>query len=358
MNKFRFFLFCTLIINNLALNKILSAANLDGTTGTSIYQSTQYNFAAGDFAKGFVCLNGGFSISAGAGVSLGVLQPVSGNINLNSTGGIVLTGDLTLGSKVTIQNGGKIYGQGNTIFLNGDLTIPAGTGFEIASDTVIDGQGHEIIFEDADSGGYIWINGPDGTTLTIRNCIIKGFKNYTDDYGSIVFGDSDNQKLVFNEVDLHLTGNYNFSGGMLDIKNYVNITGNTYKFIDNSEYEITIKSDSTLFIDTRTSFTYNPIANKKKPTKGFFAKLFIMEDKSSRLFLNGCTLELPQKEGLNLTNGHVLVDHKTIIYGNYTNGMTFGNGKEANDLLVDIMPGATFEMQQTTLRYNNSNWGW
>lgn len=357
MNKIRLFLFCTLMLNNLMLNKMLSAANfnLNGTTGTSIYVDTQYTFT-GNYAKGFVCLNAGFNVLANAYVSLGVLQPVSGNINLNGNGAIVLTGDLTLGSNIVIQNGGVIYGQDNTIFLNGDLTIPAGMGFYIASNTTIDGQGHDIIFED---GAYLWIDGPAGTTLTLRNCVLHGFTNYSgvySGYGSIGFGSNANQKLVLNEVVLHLAGDYNFSGGLLDIQNFVNITGTTYNFIYNSEYEYTIKSDATLVIDNRTLFTHEPIITGQAPAPNTTAQLLVMEDKSSKLFLNGCTLSLPLSQGLVLTNGNLLVDHKTNVYGNgAVNGLALGNSCSENDLLIDIMPGATFEIQETTLHYNNLN---
>ena len=343
------------------LNKMLNATSLDGTTGASIYKDTQHVFSNGDFAKGFVCLKGGFSVPAGASASLDVLKPISGNINLNDTGKMILTGDLIFGPNVKIQKGGKIDARNSTIFLNYDLTIPANTGFTITSDTVIDGQGHEIIFGDGNDGGYIWIDGPVGTTLTIRNCIITGLKNYTAGYGSIGFGSNTNQKLILNEVVAHMAGDYTFVGGLLDFKNFVNLTGTTYNFIYNSEYPLTIKSDSTLFIDNRTFFTYQPILTGQAGAPNANAKLLIMEDKSSKLFLNGCTLYLPLQQGLILTNGNLIVDHKTNIYGNgaistsYAYGLAFGNGNSENDLLIDIMPGATFEIQETTLHYNNSN---
>jgi hypothetical protein len=186
-------------------------------------------------------------------------------------------------------------------------------------------------------------------------------KNYTAGYGSIGFGSNTNQKLILNEVVAHMAGDYTFVGGLLDFKNFVNLTGTTYNFIYNSEYPLTIKSDSTLFIDNRTFFTYQPILTGQAGAPNANAKLLIMEDKSSKLFLNGCTLYLPLQQGLILTNGNLIVDHKTNIYGNgaistsYAYGLAFGNGNSENDLLIDIMPGATFEIQETTLHYNNSN---
>ncbi len=129
----------------------------------------------------------------------------------------------------------------------------------------------------------------------------------------------------------------------------------------NSQDELTIKTDSEFFIDTRTRFTYDPLLKHKKPSGSSLAKLIVMEDCSSRLFLNGCMVYLPLSEGLVLTKGHLIVDHKTMVYGNgtvcgsFSYGMSFGNGKDGNDLLVDIMPGADLQVIDTTLRYNNVN---
>lgn len=346
------------------INKMLSAANFDKAGKTPVSQSTQYKYYDGDLAKCFVLTDKNFSAPDVTTVSIESKKSSSHNISTNKTGKITPAENLNLGSNAKIQSAGKTVTRSPSpiyVYLNLDLIIPANTGITTTCDTVIDGQGHEISFGDGNTGGFIFINGPAGTTLTLRNCIITGLKNYPAGYGSIVFGNNDDQKLVLNQVCVHLAGNYNFSGGMLDIKNFVSLIGTTYYFAYNSEYELTIKADSTFFIDTRTNFTYDPLIKKKKPTKGMFAKLIVMEDVSSKLFLNGCTIYLPLKEGLVLTNGHLIVDHKTLVYGNgficgeYAYGMAFGNGKEANDLLIDIMPGANFDVQETTLHYNNVN---
>jgi hypothetical protein len=245
--------------------------------------------------------------------------------------------------------------------LTADLTIPAGAVITIPADTEIDGYNHEIVFQDGAPGGRIVIAGPAGTALTFRNCIIRGLKNYSDGTSSIAFSGASEQKLVLNNSIVHLAGNYNFNDGFLDIKNSVRLQGCGSYFVYNSQDELTIKADSELFIDTRTQFTYDPLLKHKKPSGYSLAKLIVMEDCSSRLFLNGCTLYLPLGEGLVLTKGHLLVDHKTIVYGNgavcgsFSYGMAFGNIKEGNDLLVDIMPGADLQFIDTTLHYNNLN---
>lgn len=356
-NKLYLFLLLHFICYYSCKAKSLDGKGIDAST----FQTSSYAFSDGDYAKGFVWLNGGFSVPANGTITINLPTPISGPINLNDSGKVTLDGNLTLGPNVTIQKGGVINARSSTIYLNADLTIPAGTFIEFTSDTVIDGIGHDIIFEDGTNGGYFKINGAAGTTLTVRNCHIRGLKNYDGGYGSFVFGTSPDQKLVLNEVVVHMSGNYNFSGGALDIKNSVSLIGTKYYFADNSEYEITIKKDSEFFIDTRTIFTYDPKIKQKHPTKGMLAKLIVMEDVSSRLFLNGCTLYLPLTEGLVLTNGHLIIDHKTIVYGNgaicgnYSFGLAVGNSKALNDLTIDIMPGADFQVNEATLHINNSN---
>lgn len=355
--RMRFFimLFCFLYGN------FLSAVSLDTTKESSrIYKNELYAFANGDYAKGDICLNAGFSVPAHGKVKLGLTNPISGPINLNNSGEMILDGDLTL-AKVELKKGGVIKGRSGSIFLDYDLTIPAGSSLTISSDTVIDGRNHEIIFEDGAPGGRMIIAGPTGTTLTLRNCIVRGLKNYSDGTSSIYFYGNEGQKLILNSDVVHLAGNYNFNDGFLDIKNSVKLLGYGYYFAYNSENELTIKSNSEFFIDTRTVFTYDPVLKHKKPSGVSLAKLLVMEDFTSRLFLNGCTLYLPLCEGLVLTKGHLLVDHKTIVYGNgatcgsYAYGMALGSGKQGDDLLIDIMPGADLQILDSTLHYNNIN---
>jgi hypothetical protein len=328
---------------------LLQAADLDGTT-TIVFEEDSVVLSNGDLAKGFVRFDDGFSVPADASVTLSVISPVKGEINLNTTGKIVLSSDLFLASNVTLPSGGVVDGQGNVIFLQGNLTIPRGKKLKIAGNTIIDGQGHELIFEEESTdvvGGVMSIDGPVGTSLTLRNIIIKGLKNYTGSR-SIKFGVAANQKLILDNVVVHLVGDYTFTGGKCNVCNGVIISGaHTLNF--RSSYDLTIEKNATLMLDIDVIFKYHPEDKKKTHV--------VMLDQTSILFLNGCTINTPRTQGLVLTKGHVIVDHKSYIDGNSAvravQGIIFGDGTEENNVLIDIMPAASLEVNEGILTYNN-----
>jgi len=328
----------------------LESASLDGTAGVSIYEAASYGFANGDFARGFVRLNGGFTVPAASTVSLNLLTPVAGTIGLNTSGQITLEGDLSLASNATLITGGKIDGQGYTVFLNGDFTIPAGQSLECASNTVIDGMGHTLTLAPGNPGGQIFINGISGTTVTLRNMTLIGLDDYTGGNRSIKFSTVANQKLVLEDVSVFLGGNYTFVGGKLDIKGFVSLHGwNTFEYQANQA--CTILQNSTFFIDMHTTFKYNTSDNSNIH--------IVMIDRTSRLFLNGCTLDVSRPASLFLTKGHLIVDHDTEFFGNGSSqeseSISFGNGLASQDLNVDIMPGANIDLNESFLTYNNQN---
>ncbi len=330
--------------------RLLGAASIDGTAGV-VFAASSVSFADGDIATGFVRFNGGFSVAAGASVSLNVVAPVKGVVDLHSSGKIILNGDVTFASQVTLPNGGVIDGQGNAIFLNGDLTIPRGKTLKIVGDTVIDGQGHELIFEDGatGAGGMISIAGNAGTTLTLRNVVLKGVKNYSLSR-SIKFGSGDNQKLILNNVIMNLAGDFTFSGGGLAIYNDVVFSG-AHTFTFRTSYDCTIAKTSTLMLDLDVIFKYWPADRARNH--------IVMQDRSSRLFLNGCTLDIPRFRGLQFTNGHVIVEHKSYVKSNGSvrdvQGVIWGDGTLEHDVLLDLMPGAALQVDDGIMTYNNQD---
>jgi|GEM_PF-2915530 hypothetical protein len=327
-------------------------ANLDGTGGTSIFQTDQYTFSDGDDASGFVCLNGGFSIPQDSAVTFNLVSPVAGSVALNTSGKMTLNGDITLASGVTLSSGGQIDGQGHVIFLDGDITIPAGEVIKIKSNTVIDGQGHVITLEDGTPGGKIIIDGDSGVTLTMRNVRLVGLKKYQDASAAISFGEEADQKLIFNDAHVTLTEDYDFTGGKLEITNTVIWDGNFY-FIYKSNFDCTINKNSTLFLDMNTVFAYYPSDKKKTHLK--------FSDGTSRLFLNGCVIYVPLNYGLQLTKGHLIVDHKTTVWCDGEDkdgyGLILGTGKKTGDLHIDIRPGANLYIEDGIVHYDNSEEG-
>ncbi len=320
------------------------------------YQPEQYVFVDGDSARGWVHFDKGFSVPAGASVTLNLLMPVRSTINLRLTGKIILDGDLFLSNGVLFSTGGKIDGQGHTIFLQGDMTIRRNRPLFFMSNTTIDGLGHTLTFEDdLFAGGKLTIDGVTGTTVTLKNIVLKGVKN--SELGdpvqkTIEFGAASGQKLVLDNVVINLAGDCKFDGGALDIVGDTAIRG-PYAFSYASSYDCTILKDATLMFDLGTTFKYNP--SDKKTTHVVFA------DKSSQLFLNGCTISLPVK-GLALTKGHLVIDNKVIVTGHdvvgpqalkESDGLIFGDGSVTNMLNVDMCSAARLELGSVMLVYRN-----
>lgn len=267
--------------------------------------------------------------------------------NLDLTGGLVLSGDMIIGSKaVIIQGLGTINGQSNTIFLDGDLVIPANNYIRFTSDTIIDGQGHDIIFEDE---AYFKIDGVAGTTLTLRNCKVKGVKDYSSGNASIMFGTSSLQKLSLNDVIFYLEDDFSFDGGGLDITNEVKIKGFENVFAYYSSDDITINKDSRLFLDIKLAFLYAPVDKR--------GRHIVMASNSSELFMNGCIFAQGEQCGLLLTIGHLIIDHKVLVFNSGQQkkslAMCFGDNSDDSNLNIDIMPSASISIVYGGLIYDN-----
>jgi len=337
----KLFFLCAFFFLN---TKTYTAGSIDATTNVN-FQSTSYTFADSEFARGFVRLDQG--LTANGLLNLNVLFPVAGAINIDAAGKLVLDGDLTLASNVTIPNGGEINGQNHTLFLQGDLTIPANKTLKISGNLTIDGQGHNLIFADE---ALLVIDDAAATKLTIRNTKLKALKNNPISGPSIQFGDALNQKLVLNDSDILLGGDFTFEWGALDIVNTVNFKGDFWIFEYASTYNLTIKKNSKLFMDIGFYFFYNPTDNKQTH--------IAMQDLTSQLFLNGCVFYTSGLTGLKLTKGHLLIDH-SVIFTNLSpttkdKGLIFGNGNAAYDLEIDIFPGASIDVSTGFLTYKNA----
>jgi hypothetical protein len=346
-------------------NASLVAADLDGTSNLS-YQDTSFDFGSGGYARGFVWIGAGCQANAGATVIMNVLAPVAGNINLNNTGIISLEGDLPLASNAYFINGGVIDGQGKVISLGGNFTIPRGKTIECTSDTIIDGQGKIFSFASQSGstpGGRLYINGPTGTRVTLRNMHIYGVRSFSNGDAAIDFGSNAGQTLVLENVTLHMSNDYIFVGGKLEIGGRVELRG-LYKssfrpeserawFYYTSSENCTIKANATLFVDMTVGFSYSPADNKKTH--------LVFSDASSELFLNGSTLFVPSNTGLHFLKGHMVVDHRTQIQSDgvvrvdgASEEIQFGDGvSSSNDFIVDVLPGARLEVVDALVVYKN-----
>ncbi|KKQ49178.1 MAG: hypothetical protein US69_C0008G0008 [candidate division TM6 bacterium GW2011_GWF2_38_10] len=97
---------------------------------------------------GVIYFNHGFSLDSGHVAYLDLLQPVSGDIDLNDTASLVLENDLVLAPGVQLLSGGTIEADGATLLLQGDCTIPASKILTLQGTITIDGNGNKLIFAD------------------------------------------------------------------------------------------------------------------------------------------------------------------------------------------------------------------
>ncbi len=337
----------------------MKPVSLDGTVNL-VYQSAAYTFANGDFARGFVCLNGGMVVPAGATVTMNVLSPVAGSINLNTTGQLSLEGDLTLASNATLPNGGVIDGQGKAIFLNGNLSIPANKALKFTSNTIIDGQGHEIELKNGLIGGRLLINGSSGTRVTLRNITLRGVRDF-DGIPAIDILGSTNQTLVLENVKIYFSGDYYFWNGKLEIRRTVEMHGfyqlqyrpelSPILFYYLSDLDSTIKADSTWYFDLGMGFIYFPFDQNKNH--------IVFDGPSSRLFCDSCALFTPQDIGLQFLKGHVIFNNRVFLQSDVgvvsdtTQAFEFGDKTIGNDVAIDVFSGASIQIDDALARYQN-----
>ncbi|MFH1831933.1 MAG: WD40 repeat domain-containing protein [bacterium] len=272
-------------------------------------------------------------------ITMALTEPFSGE--LANASELILENDLYLNSNTTIASVELgFYGNGHTIHLGGDLIIPDASTFYIDNDTAIDGNGHSLIL-----GNQSNLNVGNTVTLTLRNLTLKNTVN-TQALPPIV-ASSSTAKIALDNVKLALTDDFYFPTGQLFIHNDVMFTG-TSKFIYKSPYQSYITKNATLYFGPHTIFKYNPNSTNNN--------LIAMQDASSSLYLDGCTLQLTHT-GLRLSKGQIYLENSVTFtspyseinpsdastsYQSASTGLILGNsilGPDYN-LNIDVLGGA------------------
>ena len=199
---------------------------------------------------------------------------------------MILQGDLYLDSSFTLSGSGVISGNGNTIFLNGNLTIPDNSIIHINSNTIIDGQGKDLIFG---KRGRIFVD--TNVTLTLQNMrIVQTFNDFSDPCIRLAAFKS---QLALSNVEFALSQNFLFPQGQLFIHGDVAVTG-TSAFIYQSTQHSFITPDSTFYFDIGTTFSVTPATFtdcKFDQSPTYTSNNFIlMSDETSRLYFNESSL--------------------------------------------------------------------
>ncbi|MCF7799723.1 WD40 repeat domain-containing protein [Candidatus Babeliales bacterium] len=287
-----FFIFCS---------KNLPKSILDGTTNIQyISDHLVFHDEGSDgyyMAQGFVRLNNGFTVISTCTAFLDTFISVSGDIDLRNTGQIELLSDLRLDTSVTFTGaGGMINARGNVIYLDNNLNLPDNYILNITGNTIIDGNGHNLVL-----GKWANITIDDSITLTLRNLTLKNtYTNYT---VPPIIPSSIKSMVTFDNIEISLFDDFSFNQGKLFIHNDVDITG-TYKFSYRSTQPMLIESNSCLYFDKDTTFEFYPSCTNNS--------LFTMQDKSSILYLDGCTLQTTLT-GMILTKGQLYLDNNVTF---------------------------------------------
>lgn len=212
---------------------------------------------------------------------------------------------------------------------NRTLTKP----LNLSGEVIINGYGYTISM---DQGAYVNI---DSGQLTVNNVVFYGIR------GQNLACKTSDTNLILQNCNIFLTDNYRFKNGGLEMIDS-SISG-FHGF--NFESSLTFSISRTVMFDTGITFSYSPPVARND--------LLYMDD-SSILSLNGCTIKTTIT-GLKLTTGTLVVDGQNEIYNDgalsFSEGIILGNGNAANDLDIEILPGASIALKSGKLLYANVN---
>ncbi len=256
----------------------------------------------------FAFMQNGFSFAdATISCTFGAAFPVAGTISLRG-GTLYLNTDLLFQNPANLLSTGYVWGNNHqvdlsqsitwlpatfqsafrdtSIFLNNDFTI-AGT-VKFLGTCLLDGRWNNVALG---QGANLIIG--HNAKLTLRNMEL----NYLLGYKIKCLDDS--ASLVLDNVRWAQSGDYTFTRGSILFLDEVYVSGQ-YVFNFSPTLTSTIGTDSMLYFDMGTKFCYSPAVPKRT--------LLFMNDSTSRLYLNGCSL-VATRTGLDLVQGSLIIDN-------------------------------------------------
>jgi hypothetical protein len=305
--------------------------DLDDSSGV-VYRASNYPFNdTTNSLSGYVCLNNGFTVipqaSSSSILNYNGCMPISGVIDLRETSTLNLLGDIEFDASVTLSTGGHIYGNGNSIILNGNLSIPAQKVIHICSGgngvigpsggATIRGNGN-IIFIDHWAQIFVDMN----TTLTISNARIKFSPRHAPGYPPIRLA-TPSSKLALDNVTIDMSDGCDFHiiTGQLFIHNDVTVTG-TSALVYRSFTPSIVTANGCLYFDNGTTFSLAPGTFTSLPisSSSVDQEFIKMMDSTSSIFFNNCSL-MTTHTGCKLTTGNVYFDNNVSIDTNTTSSI-------------------------------------
>ncbi len=321
-------------------------------------------FPSGDATnqmEGFGAFTAGFTLTnATTSCLFTSLFPVSGPISLNG-GTLNLSNSMILDSAANIKSAGIINGSNYQLVLPGTMSayqLPSttmtwgltlnGVNLVMQSDVSlnvpltiqgiceIQGNGYALTINNATG-----ISIASGASLLMQNVVVKNVS------GTKISFAATTSQLLLHDVIWWLTANTTLTTGYFNVIDSWFINGG-YTLTYNSSQTSTIASNSQIMMGYGSTFNYSPSNTSQN--------LLAFTDNTSKLFLNSATLSA-SSVGLVLTNGNLIIDGKSYITSTGTTaatGILFGNNVSANDLIIEVMPGANVQLGGY-VGYNNVN---
>ncbi|MFC1894761.1 WD40 repeat domain-containing protein [Candidatus Dependentiae bacterium] len=220
------------------------------------------------------------------------------------------------------------------IILNSDVEITSDTVFR--GTCVINGLGKKLILNQSSQ-----LSVESGGLLKLLNLNLLGLANKN--FACL----QNDASFIFQDCNITLSNNFEFDLGSILFRGDVVISGSC-KFVYTTVMGSTIDFNSVLYLDKGLTFSYAPAAPKRD--------LIYMQDKSSCLFLDECTL-FSTKTGLSLINGRLFLDN-AINFSNegsiISQAICFGNGNVNDDLDIQILSDTELKIYGL-LDYQNTN---
>jgi hypothetical protein len=241
---------------------------------------------------------------------------------------------------------GQYQGETGAMFLTGDSSyielqsnVSLTETWTFEGQCVLRGHGESI---DLGTHGTIFVS-KKGSSLLIDNVIFQGVS------GNKICCMDTSCTISLKNVAWYQDNTFSFTKGRMELLGNITLLGG-FPFAYTSAQPLVINADSRLSLDQTMSLSfYPPIANRD---------LLHMTDQSAVLSLHGSSL-FSSTTGLRLTKGTLIVDHKVNLYNagakSISQGFSFGDGVAADDLHIELMPGASIILKSGVLDYANVN---
>ncbi len=234
---------------------------------------------------------------------------------------------VTLGSGASI-----VFDQNCQVETYPDTTLTSNLNF--GPNSILWGRGNSL------SLGSANIISKSATGLTIKDVVLKGLSTNN------LKCEIATAKITLDNAQLYLDANFGFTIGVFAIRNQSSIKG-PYQFTYQSSQISSIETKSELTIFDGSIFRYQPTVASNN--------LLSFADSTAQLTLQNCTLSV-STTGLLLTTGSLKIAGSCSLASDATvpsEGVFIGNNTLANDLSISIEPGASLDLTQGYLTYNN-----